>query len=1017
MENFSVKRFYLIVCFCLGLTGAFAQENIPVFGRQKILSGYQKSLTGEEIPYFSSYPQFATHALLSRCTDGNSLISWQTDNAPEKLSEKYCYFAWLGGHSCFTSGDNRRFRLMINGVEYLTFTTPAKKAVPFVWNFSGKDSVALVFEATDNDVHKDAFGKMFLRVPKQLLAPGKPLTLSIAGEKQDSYDWMMVFKYSFTQKIELKLTPFILNTAVGNKQELLVYVDHMSSDIKQLEFSINKKTQLFPVKKGFNCLQIPIDTVTKPTSLEIEVKLNNQQVYHHTLIQRPVARREVDIIHHTHNDIGYSHLQSEVMKIQYQNILDALDLIDKTKDYPEGSKFVWNVETLWPVEYFVKHAPAKDLDRLKLAVKNRSMVITGFYVGVMTGLSSPEELLWIAEYADTLRKNYHFPIDAAMMTDIPGFSWSVADMMVKHNIKYLSNGPNYISQMPDKGDRIGATLRELGDKPFYWKTTDGKEQVLVWTAGLGYSAFHQIADVKLGEKMKEKLIWYLNDLDSAGYPYDMVQLRYTIKSDNGPADKRLSDFVRNWNIQYASPKLVIAGVSDMMNRFESKYASKIPVFSGDFTPYWEDGAYSTAYEEGRIRMLSDYILQLEKISENKKMKPVNPIFFYEARKSIVMFNEHTWGAWNSISSPDDPFATVQWANKRAFLDSAQFYIRQIEKQLFEEDKTGQIEVINTLGFTRSQYVEFSMPKNRSLNSLKDENGIFYPVQKLANGSYCFIARDIPANGSKKFIPVMNKIGVSPKVSMPAIKIDSVTGAIQGFMFEGREMVLNNQFHGLNQAVYVKGTNPENFSLSKVINLDTIENGNVRKTIRVTCTLDGCKSLIYEYTVFNHLDYIQCKTIVNKIAVREKESFHIAFPFNMENPVNRVGISDTFFIPGLGQIPGSNKNFYSVQRWIDVSNNEVGVTLCAPQTALIEIGKITDERPVNNGYRKWMETIMPSSTLFAYAMNNYWGTNFKADQEGVVEFDSYLFFHKQFELNKSKAFGESIHAPFVVRWVE
>jgi alpha-mannosidase len=42
-----------------------------------------------------------------------------------------------------------------------------------------------------------------------------------------------------------------------------------------------------------------------------------------------------------------------VETIQNNNIWKALELIDRTKDYPEDSRFVWNVESLWAVENFL----------------------------------------------------------------------------------------------------------------------------------------------------------------------------------------------------------------------------------------------------------------------------------------------------------------------------------------------------------------------------------------------------------------------------------------------------------------------------------------------------------------------------------------------------------------------------------------------------------------------------------------------------------------------------------------
>ena len=83
----------------------------------------------------------------------------------------------------------------------------------------------------------------------------------------------------------------------------------------------------------------------------------------------------------------------------------------------------------------------------------------------MTGLCTPEEMHWIVEYADSLRKWYDLPITMAMQTDIPGMSWSMVDAYAAHGIRHLSQGPNYIPDMPDGGDRIGSTLRDQRGRP------------------------------------------------------------------------------------------------------------------------------------------------------------------------------------------------------------------------------------------------------------------------------------------------------------------------------------------------------------------------------------------------------------------------------------------------------------------------------------------------------------------------------------------------------------------------
>ena len=116
-------------------------------------------------------------------------------------------------------------------------------------------------------------------------------------------------------------------------------------------------------------------------------------------------------------------------------------------------------------------------------------------------------------------------------------------------------------------------------------------------AGQGYSWFHGTArttETFGGRELTssfdgQRLLGYLSQLEADGYPYDMVQLRYSIDTDNGPPDPGLPDLVRAWNEKYASPRLVLTTTHAMFRELEQRYADSIPTVSGDFTPYWKTG--------------------------------------------------------------------------------------------------------------------------------------------------------------------------------------------------------------------------------------------------------------------------------------------------------------------------------------------------------------------------------------------------------------------------------------------
>ncbi|MFN6176018.1 MAG: hypothetical protein ACK46G_00605 [Flavobacteriales bacterium] len=914
--------FLTVTLFLAGV--ASAQVDLPVFGKQQVINGYAKDVEGEVLSYFSVYPEHATTALLTRCTDGQKAIAWETAPTPKALKSDFAYFSWIAAHNSTTSGGDRSFDLYIDDQHVLTFTTH-HSSKPATWESEGVDGVKLVFEFSKADRHGDAHGFAHLRVPLKFIKPGRPMRLKVVGHAQDSPDWFMTFRYTFEEKVEVEVLPFLLNRLGHPERAMRFTVMHFGQPTTlAVLFQGGLKAKTYPINNGLNVIEDALSYLDDTTTIRFRGSLGIHQ-FDTTLILHPIIHHDIHLVHHSHTDIGYSHLQAEVETIQNNNIWKALELIDRTKDYPEDSRFVWNVESLWAVENFLGIASEADKQRFIAAVKAGRIALSANYANILTGLCTPEEMHWIVEYADSLRKWYDLPITMAMQTDIPGMSWSMVDAYAAHGIRHLSQGPNYIPDMPDGGDRIGSTLREQGDKPYWWKGTTGRDSILVWTAGQGYGGWHGYTAGAIKERGTRKIAAYMNDLAAKGYPYDMVQWRYNIVSDNGPVDSTLSDFVREWNSTYASPRLIIANAGTMMQQFEEKYGERIPTWSGDFTPYWEDGAYSTAAEEGSVRVLS---ARLTNLIEAAKIldKPIDPHLLYRAKRSIVMWHEHTWGAWCSISDPDAHFTTDQWRVKQLFAHDADRFVGTI---------------------------------NYDLNS----------AMRTASVDY----------GG-------NWIDQIPPELLPLLRVKTVKRDVERLPISRSPNDLFSIVDGLDVA------HAQVFEGATLMFQDTL-NGRVHWQY----WLDAPKT-------------------------REKYGIHGALPFNIPNATVRIGIGDTCVTPESGRIPGSNNDFFCAQRWIDVSNDSMGVTIVCPQGAIWEIGEMVDERKVNPGrgtnpeyYKAWKTEAKSSSTIYLYALNNYWHTNFKADQEGPITFDLYLKMHGPFKLEDARRFGLEMTRPLITWW--
>lgn len=998
-----------------------AQIKAPYFGEIKWINGYAKEIKGENIGYFSAYPDYATTALLTRCTDGNKVIEWETAPVPDNIKGNYVYFSWVAAHSSGTSKGNRNFDVYVNDQKLLTFTTTPNHQNP-TWTFAAADSSRIVFQRTKIDAANDAHGLAFLRLPVSKLQPGAPVKLKVVGQAQNSNDWYMTFKFSFEEKVDVNPMPFILK---DGKQPIVLTALHFGKD-QPFKVQVNRKENYtFTVKNGVNNFDIPVAAVQKEDSVHIQVSAGKQIMANRYIHLKPVTHRVLHFIHHSHTDIGYSHLQPEVEKIHIKNIDDALHMIEATKNLPAEARFKWNIESLWAVEIYVKQAAPAQKEIFFKAVKEGSICLSGLYANILTGLSEPEEAFHYTDYAAQLRKQYGVTINSAMMSDIPGVAWTTVTGLAKGGISYFSSGPNFMGEThPYGGDRVGHFVKTWGDKPVWWVSPSGEEKVLFWTAAKGYSSWHGTPIGGVFDKGAKKIAGYLDELNANNYPYDMVQWRYNIVADNGPIDSTIPGFVDQWNKKYSSPKIVLNTTDKLFEAFEQKYGNSIPVVKGDITPYWEDGAASTAYEEGRNRVNSLRLQQLTTLYAMLNAKEYNAPGFYEAWKNILLFHEHTWGAHNSITQPDIPFVTEQWAIKKQFMLDAGKQINALEKNLLAaitNPGSKRIAVFNTSSWMRSGPV--SVPAAVDGKSVKDAAGKKWPLQKLSNGNYVFMANNVPALGTavytitdeepgeiKNTFSVTDHTLANDKIKIEWDNYGSITSLTEGgsFNFAGS---FNNQ--GLNSYWYVPGVKPTDAVTNQPVQVKLLENGPVVISVLMISEAPGANRLERKISLFAGSNEVMIDNMIDKKAIREKEGVHVGFPFNssLNNVTLDAGYGSMKYL--ADQLPGSNMDYLYSRRWLDLSKADKGIQWMLLEAPFIEPGNIIDEeQTINQAHKEWNSTGAPTATWFSYVMNNYWHTNYKADQEGVSNYRYVLKPHGMFSYSETEKAGASFSQPLL-----
>jgi hypothetical protein len=143
--------------------------------------------------------------------------------------------------------------------------------------------------------------------------------------------------------------------------------------------------------------------------------------------------------------------------------------------------------------------------------------------------------------------------------------------------------------------------------------------------------------------------------------------------------------------------------------------------------------------------------------------------------------------------------------------------------------------------------------------------------------------------------------------------------------------------------------------------------------------------VVRYRLVAGSDRLEVELQLDKTKVRTKESAHLTFDLAVEAGRLRIDQGWNLMDPARDALPGSCRDFVGVHSALDVSGPRGGVSVGVLDSPLVELGSLVDERPSPAGIRHWRREPYAGTTVHAYLLNNYWHTNYKADQEGLLRF--------------------------------
>jgi len=968
-----------------------------------LLSGYSQKIRGTDYFYRTAIPGFR-ETMIVRATDGNWSMEWETDTVPEQIETDYVSFVWAANLDA--TDRPVPMTLTLNGHQEVRFYLTRDRE----WKVQNEEGTSLWFTENITDPNDDYYGFMVLQVPAANLVPGEPLRLKVTGGREQSNAWFMTVKTPVREQMSVYSDPALFMENGKMFQPLtidLIYLGSPGSALLKIGTEIEKGVDLI---FGYNRFTARSPQVNMDTPAEAVLEAMGHKIVTEALI-KPVRRWKMHFVQNTHTDIGYTRPQTEIMSDLIRHLDLALDYADETDHFPDDSRFRWTAENTWAVDQFLKNRTAEQIDRLRRRVEERRIELTGMYLN-FDELPDEQSLARSLEPIDRIR-SHGFEIQAAMQNDVNGIGWALSDYFSSLGVKYLNMGTH------------GHKALIAFDYPtaFWWESPSGN-RMLAFRAEhyhTGNTRFHiSREDFDYFEK---ELLAYLNELAGRGYPYDVMMIQHSGHlTDNSPPSIRPAEMIRKWNEKYEWPKLRLSVISDFFEEIEELHGGELPVYRAAWPDWWVDGFGSGAREVGATRQAHmDIIAGQGLLSMARLLGHELPEHSEQqmalSNDALLFYGEHTFGSHASVNDPYGKGTKEMRRLKESFAWEASRRTKLVQEDAFgllqshvsNLERTSVV-IYNTTpqvrsGISRIFIDHETVPRGTHIR-LRDESGRVHPAQlseDIHGGSYWVLQiNDIPSFGYRQFIleQVVDDVN---RTLQPAwnqvfenewyrLEIDSDQGVVTG-LFDKEldiELVDKNAVWGFGQFIYERLGNRveldqyyletyDRYPLESV-RYDGFQKGDVWDTIRFTGNTKaavGDDGFSLEIKMYHHTKQLDFTYNIRKKPVIEPESIYISFPFALQDGEIFFDVPGSMVQAGVDQIPGSSNDWNMIQNVAMVRNQDTQIMMSSHEAPLMQLGNINTGR-----FEAGAKPDFPH--IYGWPMNNYWVTNFNADQKGEFE---------------------------------
>ena len=839
--------------------------------------------------------------------------------------------------------------------------------------------------------------------------------------------------------IETKVYPAVYKSKSGPTQRVWITINH-SGKPASATLRLESQSQKVKLAEGENRFYFDVPVVNAPTKMHFTV--SGAHSFSQDITVEPARHWQMNMVQHTHTDIGYTRSQMEILAEHLRYIDYALDYCDATDDYPDAAKFRWTCEISWAVSEYLKCRPAEQIARLKQRVKEGRIELAAMYLNFDE--LPDEQTLASSLYPIKQFREEGLKTELAMQDDVNGIGWCFSEYFADAGVKYLNMGTH------------GHRALICFDKPtvFWWESPSGKKMLAYRAEHYNQGNFFGIHTDNF-EQFEERVLTYLGELEAKNYPYDICAAQHSgYFTDNAPPSTKSCEMVKRWNEKYEWPKLRTAVATEFIKTVEKEYPDKIETIRGAWPDWWTDGFASGAREAAISRIThSNIIANQAGLGFAKMLGAQLPKGINEdidgINNALLFYDEHTFGHSESVRNPYGLETWEQRSLKQSYAWEAYRYTGLLGEttmgllqSFVPKANRPSIAVFNTLNWTYSgiakMYIDHELlPKEKAFR-IVDINGNVIPAQpgeSRSDGTYWYLyCKDVPALGyAQYFIEVSDE--ARPEI-VTADKLENTRVENQWYQIDfnrskgtirqlfdkdlKRNLLTENAEWEMGEFIYeiIDSRHPmERYTAPQFlrrrpekIRFEKFEKGDIWDTYRFRGeTVAGREpnNLMVEFRVYNVEKKIEVVYRLRKKAVTDPEAVYIAFPYEVENGKIHLDVPGGNIEAGVDQIKGSSNDWYTVQNFATARNGNSQVVMGSQEIPLMQFGAI------NTG--RYKAGAVPQTTnMYSWPMNNYWVTNFNADQMGELQWSYFITSSEDNSTAFATQFAWENRIPFLTR---